>query len=282
MLRASHANDPACKRMQSCKLLNSLNKLLIKKIALRQSTGFMRSEALLALGSSQSYPQNWRTIPSAIIKTDSDLERLILLSIIQAAGWPIWPLILCSIVAVAIILERLCALRSTKVLPDDALAKAIDSTRQGFPSDETIQELALMGAVGPVFAAGLQTLSINPAASHQDVRESMEMEGRMAAQGLERYLTALATLASAAPLLGLLGTVIGMIELFGIQAPGQQQPVELANGISIALYNTALGLLVAIPCLMAWRFFKSKVDRLVLQMEWAAERFARHLAAMRD
>jgi biopolymer transport protein ExbB len=242
----------------------------------------MGSAALLALGSSQSYPQNSRTIPSAIIKTDSDLERLILLSIIQAAGWPIWPLILCSIVAVAIILERLYALRSTKVLPDDALAKAIDSTRQGFPSDATIQELALMGAVGPVFAAGLQTLSINPAASHQDVRESMEMEGRMAAQGLERYLTALATLASAAPLLGLLGTVIGMIELFGIQAPGQQQPVELANGISIALYNTALGLLVAIPCLMAWRFFKSRVDRLVLQMEWAAERFARHLAAMRD
>jgi biopolymer transport protein ExbB len=82
--------------------------------------------------------------------------------------------------------------------------------------------------------------------------------------------------------LGLLGTVIGMIELFGIQAPGQQQPVELAKGISIALYNTDLGLLVAIPCLMAWRFFKSKVDRLVLQMEWAADRFARHLAAMRE
>jgi biopolymer transport protein ExbB len=110
----------------------------------------------------------------------------------------------------------------------------------------------------------------------------MEMEGRMAAQGLERYLTALATLASASPLLGLLGTVIGMIELFGLQAPGQQQPSELAHGISVALYNTALGLLVAIPCLMAWRFFKAKVDRLLLQMEWASERFARHLAAMRE
>jgi biopolymer transport protein ExbB len=110
----------------------------------------------------------------------------------------------------------------------------------------------------------------------------MEMEGRMAAQNLERYLTSLATLASAAPLLGLLGTVIGMIEIFGIQTPGQQQPVELAHGISIALYNTALGLIVAIPSLMAWRFFKAKVDRLVLQMEWSAERFARHLAAMRD
>ncbi|MEY3778968.1 MAG: Biopolymer transport protein ExbB [Pseudomonadota bacterium] len=207
---------------------------------------------------------------------------MILLSIIQAAGWPIWPLILCSIFALAIILERIFALRTSKVLPQNALAKAIDSTRQGFPSDATLQELAQMGAVGPIFAAGLQTLALNPSASHQDVRESMEMEGRMAAQGLERYLNALATLASAAPLLGLLGTVIGMIELFGLQSPGQQQPVELAHGISVALYNTALGLLVAIPCLLAWRFFKAKVDRMVLQMEWASERFARHLAAMRD
>ena len=207
---------------------------------------------------------------------------MILLSIIQAAGWPIWPLILCSIFSLAIILERIFALQTSKVLPQNALAKAIDSTRQGFPSDTTLQELAQMGAVGPIFAAGLQTLALNPSASHQDVRESMEMEGRMAAQGLERYLNALATLASAAPLLGLLGTVIGMIELFGLQSPGQQQPVELAHGISVALYNTALGLLVAIPCLLAWRFFKAKVDRMVLQMEWASERFARHLAAMRD
>lgn len=205
-----------------------------------------------------------------------------MLSIIQAAGWPIWPLIACSVFALAIIFERLIALRSSKVLPENALKQAIESTRQGFPSDEVIHEIAKIGAVGAVFSAGLQTLASNPSASHQDVKESMEMEGRMAAQNLERYLTSLATLASAAPLLGLLGTVIGMIEIFGIQTPGQQQPVELAHGISIALYNTALGLIVAIPCLMAWRFFKAKVDRLVLQMEWAAERFARHLAAMRD
>jgi biopolymer transport protein ExbB len=191
-------------------------------------------------------------------------------------------LIACSVLALAIIFERLFALRTNKVLPENALELAIESTRQGFPSDETIHEIAKIGAVGSVFSAGLQTLASNPFASHADVRESMEMEGRMAAQNLERYLTSLATLASAAPLLGLLGTVIGMIEIFGIQTPGQQQPVELAHGISIALYNTALGLIVAIPSLMAWRFFKAKVDRLVLQMEWSAERFARHLAAMRD
>ena len=205
-----------------------------------------------------------------------------MLSIIQAAGWPIWPLIACSIFALAIIFERLYALQTFKILPANALEKAIESTRQGFPSESSIHLIAQLGAVGPIFASGLQTLALNPSASHQDVRESMEMEGRMAAQGLERYLTVLATLASASPLLGLLGTVIGMIELFGLQAPGQQQPSELAHGISVALYNTALGLLVAIPCLMAWRFFKAKVDRLFLQMEWASERFARHLAAMRE
>jgi len=186
-------------------------------------------------------------------------------------------LILCSIFALAIILERIFALRTSKVLPQNALAKAIDSTRQGFPSDATLQELAQMGAVGPIFAAGLQTLALNPSASHQDVRESMEMEGRMAAQGLERYLNALATLASAAPLLGLLGTVIGMIELFGLQSPGQQQPVELAHGISVALYNTALGLLVAIPTLIAWRYLRTCVDGYVLALELAGERLAQHL-----
>lgn len=205
-----------------------------------------------------------------------------MLSIIQAAGWPIWPLIACSIFALAIIFERLIALQTNKVLPQIALEQAIDSTLQGFPSDKSIQNIAQQGAIGPIFAAGLQTLVNNPSASHQEVRDSMEMEGRMVAQNLERYLSALATLASAAPLLGLLGTVIGMIEIFGIQTPGQQQPVELAHGISVALYNTAMGLLVAIPCLMAWRFFKAKVDRLVLQMEWSSERFARHLDAMRD
>ena len=205
-----------------------------------------------------------------------------MLSIIQAAGWPIWPLIACSVFALAIIFERLLALQTHKVLPKDALELAIQSTAQGFPTESSIRDIAQMGAIGPVFAAGLQTLALHPSADHSDVRESMEMEGRMAAQNLERYLTALATLASASPLLGLLGTVIGMIEIFGIQTPGQQQPVELAHGISVALYNTAMGLMVAIPCLMAWRFFKAKVDRLILQMEWASERFARHLATMRD
>jgi biopolymer transport protein ExbB len=109
----------------------------------------------------------------------------------------------------------------------------------------------------------------------------MESAGRKAAHDLERYLVALATIASAAPLLGLLGTVIGMIEIFGSQAPGTSNPVQLAQGISIALYNTAFGLIVAIPALMFWRYLRGRVDAYVLGLELDAERFVRHLLAMR-
>jgi biopolymer transport protein ExbB len=205
-----------------------------------------------------------------------------LLSIIQAAGWPIWPLIVCSVFALALILERLYALRSSQVIPPQALAQAMESTRGGFPSDSAIAHIAQMGAIGPVLASGLETLARNPAATPHDVQSSMEMQGRVTAQGLERYLTALATLASASPLLGLLGTIIGMIELFAAQAPGQQHPEQLAHGISVALYNTALGLMVAIPSLMAWRYFKARVDQHVVHMEWTADQFAKHLSAMRE
>jgi biopolymer transport protein ExbB len=110
----------------------------------------------------------------------------------------------------------------------------------------------------------------------------MESAGRKAAHELEKYLVALATIASAAPLLGLLGTVIGMIDIFGSQAPGTSNPVQLAQGISIALYNTAFGLIVAIPALIFWRYFRARVDGYLLGLELAAERFARHLNHLRS
>jgi biopolymer transport protein ExbB len=126
-------------------------------------------------------------------------------------------------------------------------------------------------------------------ASEDDLRSSLEGAGRMAAAKLQRYLGALATIASAAPLLGLLGTVIGMIEIFGSQAgdggmgtvPGGGNPGQLAHGISIALYNTAFGLMVAIPALIFWRYFRARVDDYLLIMEIASERFARHLLTLR-
>jgi len=204
-----------------------------------------------------------------------------LLSIIQAAGWPIWPLILCSVLALALIIERLVQLRAHKVMPPKTLEQAVEISRRGVPSEETMLKLENKGALGPVLASGLRCLQKNPEASDEDIRAHMEMAGRLAGRQLERYLTALGTIASAAPLLGLLGTVIGMIEIFAAQNAGTSQPAQLAYGISIALYNTAFGLIVAIPALMFWRYFRSLVDNMLLTMEVTSEQFARHLSHLR-
>ncbi|PUE07286.1 flagellar motor protein MotA [Limnohabitans sp. T6-5] len=205
-----------------------------------------------------------------------------MLSIIQAAGWPIWPLIVCSILALALIVERLFQLQTNKIMPAKVMEQALDATRRGFPTEDVITRLENTGVMGTVLASGLRSLQKNPQATNEDVHASMEMAGRIAAQQLERYLPALATIASAAPLLGLLGTVVGMIEIFGAHTAANNQPAQLAHGISVALYNTALGLIVAIPALMFWRYFRAVVDGHLLAMEVAAERFARHLAHLRD
>ena len=132
----------------------------------------------------------------------------------------------------------------------------------------------------------MYALSANPYLSEADLRSTLEGAGRQAAHKLERYLAALATIASAAPLLGLLGTVIGMIEIFGSQSAssgsaGGGNPAQLAQGISMALYNTAFGLMVAIPALIFWRYFRARVDGYLLTMELSAERFVRHLNTLR-
>ncbi|MGV0983602.1 MAG: MotA/TolQ/ExbB proton channel family protein [Limnohabitans sp.] len=205
-----------------------------------------------------------------------------MLSIIQAAGWPIWPLILCSILAVALILERLFQLKTNKIMPQQVTEQAMDAVKRGFANEDTLVQLESMGLLGPILASGLRCLQKNPKASDEDVRSSMEMSGRIAAQHLERYLPALATIASVAPLLGLLGTVIGMIEIFGASSPSASNPAQLAHGISVALYNTAFGLIVAIPTLMFWRYFRGIADRHLLALEVSAERFARHVAQLRS
>lgn len=217
------------------------------------------------------------------------VRRLHLLSIIQAAGWPIWPLIACSVVALALIVERFLSLRSRKIVPPQLLDEAIMVSRTGLPSVEVVQQLEQNSALGAVLAAGFRTLIQNPLASEEDLRSALEGSGRRAAAQLQRYLGALATIASAAPLLGLLGTVIGMIEIFGSQAgdggmgitPGGGDPSRLAHGISIALYNTAFGLIVAIPALIFWRYFRARVDDYLLSMELAAAAFVRHLLGLR-
>ena len=208
-----------------------------------------------------------------------------MLSIIQAAGWPIWPLILCSILAVAFIIERFLKLKSSRVITPGLLDEAISVSSKSIPSPDVVNQLAQNSALGEVLASGLRTLNSHPQSSEAELRAAMEGAGRTVAHRLEKYLTALATIASAAPLLGLLGTVIGMIEIFGSQAGGGAvgggNPAQLAHGISIALYNTAFGLIVAIPTLIFWRYFRSRVDEYLLTLELAAEQFVRHLGRLR-
>lgn len=207
-----------------------------------------------------------------------------MLSIIQAAGWPIWPLIACSIAALALIIERFLSLRTRRVVPPQLLDEALAVSRHTLPPPEVVNQLEQNCALGEVLASGLRALASDPRSSEAQLRAVMEASGRAVAHRLERYLSALGTIASAAPLLGLLGTVIGMIEIFGAQPPGGTtggNPAQLAHGISIALYNTAFGLMVAIPALMFWRYFRSRVDGYLLSMELASERFVRHLATLR-
>jgi biopolymer transport protein ExbB len=211
-----------------------------------------------------------------------------LLSIIVAAGWPIWPLLACSVLALALVVERLASLQRSRILPRRLLDDAMAASRQGIPAPEVVAKLERSSALGQVLAAGFRALSADPRCTEDDLRFAMEAAGRRVAHQLERWLPALATIASAAPLLGLLGTVIGMIEIFGSQSaavgsamPGAGNPAQLAQGISIALYNTAFGLIVAIPTLMSWRYFRTRVDGYLLNLELAGERFARHLGAAR-
>ena len=207
-------------------------------------------------------------------------------SIIVAAGWPIWPLIICSILALALVIERFVSLKTVKVFPPRLLDEAITVSQKAIPGAEVVAKLERNSALGEVLAAGFRAVNLQPDCTEDDLRAAMEASGRTVAHRLERWLPALATIASAAPLLGLLGTVIGMIEIFGSQsaaggAVGSGNPAQLAHGISIALYNTAFGLIVAIPTLIFWRYFRTRVDAYLLNLELAGERFARHLNTLR-
>jgi biopolymer transport protein ExbB len=124
----------------------------------------------------------------------------------------------------------------------------------------------------------MRAVIVEPRITERTLRQTFESAGRAAAHQLERYLNALGTIAAAAPLLGLLGTVVGMIEIFGSQAPtGSTNPAALAHGISVALYNTAFGLIIAIPSLMFYRYYRGRVDEHLLVLEQAAERMVPHL-----
>ncbi len=187
-------------------------------------------------------------------------------SIIQAAGWPIWPLIIASIVALALIFERLWSLRQSVVAPTNMVDVVLAEFRQGGLTPELLQKTAARGPLGRILAAGLA----NVKAPRPVMKEAIEEVGRVVTHELERFLTTLGTIATAAPLLGLLGTVVGMIEIFGSQSSSGSNPIQLAHGISVALYNTAMGIIVAIPALLFYRHFRAKIDSLVVEMEQQA------------
>ena len=184
-------------------------------------------------------------------------------AIIEAAGWPVWPLIIASILALAIIGERFWSLRRSAVVPRGLLVQVVQEYRQNGANEAMVARLAAGSPLGQVFAAGLRQVKSTPAV----MKEAIEETGRAVGHELERFLTTLGTIAAMSPLLGLLGTVIGMIEIFGSQTPSGSNPIVLAHGISIALYNTALGLIVAIPSMIFYRHFRGLVDSYLVEME---------------
>ncbi len=189
-----------------------------------------------------------------------------MLAIIEAAGWPIWPLILASVLSVAIIIERIYSLRLKEIVPPDLLLETIKEYQSRGVTQDFLAKLNDGSLLGRIFATGLK----NAHNSRDVMKESIEEAGRAVSHELERFLTSLGTIASIAPLLGLFGTVIGMVEIFGSQTPTGGNPGILAHGISVALYNTAFGLIVAIPSMIFYRFFRAKVDSLVVEMEQQA------------
>lgn len=203
-------------------------------------------------------------------------------SMILAAGWPIWPLLASSVVALAIVIERYLSLTDAKIAPSGLAKAVIANLQEGIPPPDSILQLERNSLLGKVLASALICRADDPLAKEADVRAALHHAGRLAAQALETRLTTLATIASAAPLMGLLGTVVGLIEIFGAQSPGSVSgnPAQLAQGISIALYNTAFGLIVAIPALVFWRYFRARADGYLLTLETGADQLLRRLNAM--
>ena len=193
-----------------------------------------------------------------------------MLEIVQAGGWLMLPIIACSIVAAAIILERLWTLQQKRVLPKDLTAQAWQWVKADSLDPEHLQTLHQSSPLGQVLAAGLA----NRGASRAITKESIEDTGRHVVHELERYLNPLGTIAAISPLLGLLGTVIGMVKVFAaITTHGVGNPGVLAGGISEALITTAAGLSVAIPSLIGYRYLRGLIDGLVVRMEKEAMKF---------
>jgi biopolymer transport protein ExbB len=193
-----------------------------------------------------------------------------MLEIVQAGGWLMLPIITCSVIAAAIILERLWTLQPTRVLPTDLTTEVWQWVKSGQLDRQHIQSLHQGSPLGQILAEGLSSRHLG----REIAKENVEDTGRHVVHELERYLNSLGTIAAISPLLGLLGTVIGMVKVFAaITVYGVGNPGVLAGGISEALITTAAGLTVAIPSLIGYRYLRGRVDGLVIQMEKEAMKF---------
>ena len=197
--------------------------------------------------------------------------------IFQSAGWPIWLLLIASIIGLALIIERFHALRRSRILPEGLLERTIKRFQEDKLDERQIDQLADSSPLGMVLAAGLRHADL----PKEDIKESMEEAGHTVSLQMERFLTTIGTIAALAPLLGLFGTVVGMIEIFGAQHASGMNPTQLAHGISVALYNTGFGLLIAMPALVCYRHFKALTNSFLIQMEAQASKLVDAITAKR-
>ncbi len=206
-------------------------------------------------------------------------EQRKVFELVKAGGWLMWPIIACSIAATAIILERLWALRRKRVIPANLVAQIWKTHSRNKLTNAHLATLRAGSPLGRVLAAGL----VNRMHSREVMKESIEEAGRQVVLELERFLNTLGTIASISPLLGLLGTVIGMIEVFSaIVGAGVGNPAQLAGGISQALITTAAGLSVAIPSLMFHRYLTGRVVMLTVGMEEEALKMVEVMQGQRE
>ena len=183
--------------------------------------------------------------------------------IIQAAGWPIWPLILTSIIGVAIILERFWSLRKSQIIPDGLIVEIKTMIKQNNLDNNKVNILKNSSPLGDLLAVAIDKRKD----SVEVIKSTLDERAGIIVHNLERYLGVLVTIATVAPLLGLFGTIIGMVELFSSFTSSGHDVAVFARGISIALYNTAGGIVVAVPAMIAYRFFRSKIDNYLNEME---------------
>lgn len=192
-------------------------------------------------------------------------------SILREAGWPIWALLATSILGLALIFERFLSLRREQIVPRGLNEQVADMLRNRLDTPESLNRLERHSPLGRVLAEVMRHRHL----PREELRSVVEDTGRAVAHDLDRYIPAIGTIAMVAPLMGLFGTVVGMIEIFGSYTPSGGDPAQLARGISIALYNTGFGILIAIPAMIAHRYLRGRVDGYLNAMELSAARLVR-------